>query len=197
MKIGIFGGSFNPPHKAHLEMGTKLVLNHILDRVIYVPTGSYYPKAELARDDQRFEMLKLLTRNYPFLEVSSFELQGNLIYTYQTLNYFKQKYHNDEIYFILGSDLLKEIMSWKNSSYILEHFKILVTLRNEDSIEDLKQLALSNHKNIMYTNIQLDSLSSTEIRKNLKQHNLEFLEKNMDHSVLEYIKKNHLYEEEK
>ena len=193
MKIGIYGGSFNPPHKMHLKMATSLIENGYLDKVIFVPTGTKYPKIELASNLDRFQMLELMLEKHPDLDVSDYELKQDLVYTYQTLDYFQKKYPNDEIYFILGSDLLKGFMNWKHYSYILNHFKILVTLRNYDTKEELEELTLPNKNNLLYTNIELEPLSSTEVRENVRQGNLEFLEETLDDSVLKYIQKRKLY----
>ena len=133
MKIGIFGGSFNPPHTMHKSISLDLINNKYIDKIIYVPTGNKYNKKNLIDSTHRYNMLKLLTNNNPNLEVSNYELQTNLTYTYQTLNYFKDKYKNDEIYFICGSDNLKQIEIWKNYKYILSNFKILVITRNNDN----------------------------------------------------------------
>ncbi|MDE5587038.1 MAG: nicotinic acid mononucleotide adenylyltransferase, partial [Bacilli bacterium] len=84
MKIGIFGGSFNPPHRMHLEIGEKMISHGYVDQVIYVPTGKKYPKSELLEDEIRYQMVCLMTEDNPHLEVSDYELQNHLIYTYQT-----------------------------------------------------------------------------------------------------------------
>lgn len=196
MKIGIYGGSFNPPHKMHLKMATTLIETGYLDKVIFVPTGNKYPKPGLASNWDRLKMVELMVEKYPNIEVSDYELKQELIYTYQTLDYFKQKYPRDEIYFILGSDLLKEFTTWKNYSYILETFKILVTLRNHDTKQELEKLSLSNQGNLLYTDIMLEDLSSTEIREKVKQNDLEFLEKKLDKKVLNYIQNKNLYKGE-
>lgn len=196
MKIGIYGGSFNPPHKMHLQMGIKLIENHFLDKVIYVPTGTKYPKPGLASNSDRYEMVKRMIGDYPNLEVSDYELKQELVYTYQTLTYFKEKYPNDEIYFILGSDLLKQITTWRNYTHILENFKILVTLRDEDTKEELSKLKIPNKENIIYTNLLLEPISSTKIREAIITRNDKFLKENLDKRVEEYITENNLYGKE-
>lgn len=60
MKIGIFGGCFNPPHKMHIEIASKLIKQGMLDKVVFVPTGNNYAKAELVDIEQRVAMLNLL-----------------------------------------------------------------------------------------------------------------------------------------
>ena len=196
MKIGIYGGSFNPPHKMHLHMAVKLTERNFLDKVIYVPTGTKYPKPGLASNLDRYEMVKRMIEGYSHLEVSDYELKQELVYTYQTLTHFQEEYPNDEIYFILGSDLLKEITTWKNYTYILENFKILVTLRNQDTKEELEQLDIPYRENIIYTNLILEPISSTKIREAIHQGNWQFLGENVSESVITYIKENQLYQEE-
>ena len=91
MKIGIFGGSFNPPHKMHKEIAIELIKKHYVDKVIFVPTGSKYKyKNNLLSDKVRLEMLKLMC-NDNNLEVSNYELKDDVVYTYETLNHFKNK----------------------------------------------------------------------------------------------------------
>lgn len=197
MRIGIYGGSFNPPHNMHLKMATELIHQNLVDKVIFVPTGSKYPKFGLASDMDRFEMIKLMIDGNPNLEVSDYELKESQIYTYKTLDYFKNYYPNCEIYFILGSDLLKDFKTWRNYEYILANFKILVTLRDTDKKEDLEKIELPNRENIVYTNIKLSSLSSTEIREKVEKDDIAFLKQNLDSEVLSYIRKNNLYREDK
>ena len=63
MRIGIFGGSFNPPHKMHESIPEQLIEKGIIDKVIFVPTSNFYPKAGLISDEARFEMLCLMTKD--------------------------------------------------------------------------------------------------------------------------------------
>ena len=192
MKIGIFGGSFNPPHKMHKSIAKKLIKNKYLDKVIYVPTGNKYNKKDLIDFKHRYNMLKILVDNNSNLKVSNYEQKNKLIYTYETINYFKDKYKNDEIYFICGSDNLKQIENWKKYNYILNNFKILVIKRNNDNIK--KILTNINTSNIIIANIELNNISSTNIRNilttNYKKAELNTL---IEEKILEYIEKNKLY----
>ena len=144
MKIGIFGGSFNPPHNMHKNIALDLIKNKYLDKVIYVPTGNKYNKKGLANQNDRYNMLKLMIEGYDNLDVSNYEF-SKLTFTYETLNHFKNIYKNDEIYFICGSDNLKEITTWKNYDYILDNFKLIVIRRNNDDINEI--LSKINSKN--------------------------------------------------
>ena len=189
MKIGIFGGSFNPPHNMHKNIALNLIKNKYLDKVIYVPTGNKYKKEGLINQSDRYNMVKLMIEGYDNLDVSNYEF-NKLTYTFETLDYFKNSYKNDDIYFICGSDNLKEITTWKNYDYILKNYKIIVIRRNNDDIDKITNNLLIYSKNIIYiTNIE-NSVSSTLVRKNLSKNNNAYLLQNMDAKVIEYIKNN-------
>ncbi len=189
MKIGIFGGSFNPPHKIHQKIANYLVKNNYLDKVIFVPTGSNYEKPYLASEQDRYNMLKLMIGNVSYLDISTYEF-GKLTHTYQTLDYFKEHYKDDEIYFICGSDNLKEIKTWKRYQYILSNYKLLVIRRNGESITDILSELKSYQDNIIVIDDIKSSLSSTSIRKRFKDDKKLVKDGNIDSKVFEYIKNN-------
>lgn len=184
MRIGIFGGSFNPPHNEHRNIALNLIENNYVDKVIYVPTGNNYKKKTLINESHRYEMIKLMIKGYNNLELSDYELNSELVYTYQTLKHFKDIYKEDDIYFICGADNLKEITTWKNYNEILNNYKILVIGRNNINLNSIKEMSL----NIIDTNISVSNLSSTYIRNNIQNSN-----KYLDKEVYEYIKNNKLY----
>lgn len=189
MKIGIFGGSFNPPHNMHKNIALNLIKNKYLDRVIYVPTGNKYNKRGLVNQNDRYNMVRLMIEGYNNLDVSNYEF-NKLTYTYETLDYFRNIYQNDDIYFICGSDNLKEITSWKRYDYILKNYKIIVIKRNNDDMDKIINKLLIYSKNIIYVNDIENSVSSTLVRENLNRNNNEYLIQNMDTKVIKYIKNN-------
>lgn len=184
MKIGIFGGCFNPPHIMHKKIALSLIENHYLDKVIYVPTGNCYQKDNLVDAEDRYRMLLLMVKGNPNIIVSNYEIKNRLTYTYQTLDYFHGLYPEDEIYFICGSDNLDDIMTWKNYQYILDNYKLLTIKRNCNEIH-------SNFSNVVIAEVSTDNLSSTIIRKQIKNKGIE---KYLDSEVLDYIKVKKLYE---
>lgn len=120
MRIGIFGGSFNPPHKMHYNIGKELIRMGYIDKVIYVPTGSkYIYKDNLVDDSDRYNMLSIMIEDDERFIVSDFELRNRNVYTYETLDYFQKTYPNDEIYFILGTDNLSYIDQWEKGEELL------------------------------------------------------------------------------
>ena len=192
MKIGIFGGSFNPPHKMHKKIALELIKKHYVDKVIFVPTGNKYKyKNNLLSDNIRLEMLKLMCIENEKLEVSDYELKEQVVYTYETLDYFKNKYKDDEIYFICGTDNLSYIDKWKKGEYILSNNKILVIKRNTDDINTLLNKYKDYKDNIIVTDIKENEISSTKIREMI--YNNKRAEVYLDKKVYLYIKENNLY----
>lgn len=193
MRIGVFGGSFNPPHKMHLNIGVQLVNKQYVDNVIYVPTGSKYKyKNNLLPDKNRLEMLEILTKNYEYLDVNDYELKDEVVYTCETLAYFKEVYPNDDIYFVCGADNLSYIDKWKNGEEILKNYKILVMKRKGEDIDELLEKFKIYKNNIVVADIEQQDISSTDIRERLK--NKEEVLEELDKEVYEYIRKNKLYE---
>lgn len=190
MRIGIFGGCFNPPHNMHKKIALELIEKNYLDKIIYVPTGDEYKKNDLIDAANRYEMLCLMTKDSSNLLVSDYEVKNKKSYTYQTLSYFKKKYNNDEIYFICGNDNLLNFNTWNNYQYILKCYKILVIRR----IDDLADEMIRNNKNVIKTDISISNLSSTEIRKLIKEKEYNKLSTKLDFNVIEYIKNRKLYE---
>ena len=193
MRIGIFGGSFNPPHKMHLRMAKELLNDDLLDKIIYVPTGSkYIYKNNLVSDQDRYNMLKIMIKNDERLEVSDFELQTRNIYTYETLEYFKGIYLDDEIYFILGTDNLAYVDKWKYGIELLENNNFIVIRRSTDDIEKILKKYIKYRKNIVVSEVSESNISSTLIRDKIKnkENVLDFI----DEDVYNYILENKLYE---
>lgn len=193
MKIGILGGSFNPPHNMHLNMGLELINKQYVDKVIYVPTGSKYKyKNNLLPDKDRLEMLQILVNKNDKLDVSDYELKSEVVYTYQTLKHFKDENPNAEIYFICGTDNLSYMDKWMNGEEILSNYKILVIKRKGEDIEDLLEKFKEYKENIIVADVEQRDISSTEIREKIqrKENVLDVLDKD----VYEYIKNNKLYE---
>ena len=193
IKIGVFGGSFNPSHKMHLNIGLELVNKQYVDKVIYVPTGSKYKyKNNLLPDKNRLEMLEILTKTQEYLDVNDYELKDEVVYTCETLAYFKELYPNDEIYFICGADNLSYIDKCKNGEDILNNYKIIAMKRKGEDIEELLKKFVAYQNNIIVADVEQQDISSTDIREKLK--NNENVLDVLDKDVYEYIRKNKLYE---
>lgn len=194
MRIGIFGGSFNPPHKVHENIATYLLDHDYVDKIIFVPTGSKYKyKHNLISDKDRYNMINIIAKKRVEFAVSDYDLKDYPVYTYQTLRHFSALYPDDEIYFICGSDNLSYIDSWENALEILTNYKILVIKREGDDIDKILEKLTSYRENIIITGMVETKLSSTMIRDKVFLN----LENALDKDVYLYIVDNELYGYEK
>lgn len=192
MRIGIFGGCFNPPHKMHYDIANNLIINGYLDKVIFVPTEDAYNKKDLASHKNRVEMLTLMSSNENIL-VSDICKEGNYKYTYEVLDLYGYEYPDAELYFICGTDNLDWFDQWKRYEYILKKYKLLVIKRNDDNIEAIINKYIKYRDNIKIANMKQSSISSTMIRKYIKEEKLDELKGLVNENVLDYIIKKGLY----
>lgn len=193
MKIGIFGGSFNPPHKMHLNIVEELLNKKILDKVIIVPTGLHYSyKNNLASNEHRYNMLKLMTKHNDKIEISNFEFKDEEIHSFDTLEYYKNIYKNDTIYFVCGLDNISYVDKWYKGEYLLNNYKFLVITRDTNNLDEILLKYEKYKDNIIITNIKSNTISSSYIRDELKEKNYD-LNDYLDQKVIDYIKENNLY----
>lgn len=191
MGIGVYAGSFNPIHNVHLSIANKLINDGIVDKVIFVPAGDGYDKKGLALGKHRLNMIARAIDGNSNLEVSDIEIANNKLYSYQTLDYFKGKYFDSEICFIMGSDNLQTFHTWKRYKYILENYKLIVFLRNGQNKEEFDRYL--NCKNIVFVEYNV-SLSASEIREDIKKNKYDEVKRKVHDKVFDYIKEFNLYE---
>lgn len=198
MKIGIFGGSFNPIHNGHINFARKILLRADLDKIIYVPAFiSPLKNTVLAEKTDRLKMLELALTNESKFEISDFELKNEgTSYTYYTVEHFKRLYPKDELYLIIGSDQLLNFDKWFRFEDILKSVSLLSCSRmNGVSQKELcgfskQKLKLSDNK-IFIADFEPYEVSSSEIRTMIKNgKNIEGL---VPKSVSDYIKERGLY----
>ena len=196
--IAVFGGSFNPPINSHVSLAKQIVEKcEIIEKIIFVPVSTKYQKSKLVSDEHRYNMLKLICENEDKLEVSDIELiQDKQLYTIQTLDLLKEQYGQEyDIWFVMGTDNLKQIKNWYNTERLLKEYKILVLERENDRLEylirDNKFLEENKESLIKIEGIDKIFLSSTMIREKIK--NGESVEEFINKDVLEYIRENKLY----
>lgn len=195
-KIGFFGGSFNPLTIAHINLSKKIVKDCNLDRLIFVPIGDFYEKAELIDFKHRYNMIKLVCDENKKLEILDIENDKSIkLYAIDTFEIIRKSYINDDIYFIMGTDNLEKIKDWKDYNDLVTKYKYIILERKENAFLDIintnidiKQhsenfLVVSDYK---YNNIS-SSLVRDKIRENKDVSNL--IPKEID----EYIKENNLY----
>jgi nicotinate-nucleotide adenylyltransferase len=195
MKIGVLGGSFNPPHNDHLGIALELLKKRIVDKVIFIP-NIYNPLGKQSIDkEHRLKMIKLMIKDKSNLEVSDIEIKKDTQnYTYQTLDELKFLYNNDNIMLIIGSDNLNIIYKWMKYDYILEKYKVIVIKRDNDDLKkmiDNDKIIRYKHNIISFISSRKLNISSTMIRNLLI--NKKDVSKLIDKDVYKYIADNNLY----
>ena len=114
MKIAIFGGSFDPPHIEHVRLAQSAVKSLKLDTLFIMPahTPPHKKGKALSSDEDRLAMCRLAFKKCPKAEVSDYEIsRGGTSYTYLTCRYFKEAYPDAELFFLVGTDMLRDFPS--------------------------------------------------------------------------------------
>lgn len=189
MKIGIYVGSFNPPHKGHIKIVNHLLDKNYLDKIIIIPTGNYWDKNNLVNINDRINMLKFYENEKIIID----DKNNNIEYTYQLLNNLSKEYKNDELNLIIGADNIINFDKWKNYKEVLEYNLVIL---NRDNINILKYLEKLNKKDkyIIIDDLPNIDISSTMIRNKINENNYVNLSMYLDKVVYDYIKKNKIYE---
>ena len=132
MKTGILGGTFNPIHIGHLILAEEAREKLGLDRIIFVP--AYLPphkdNADIAPASARLTMVGLAIKGNKYFSVSNAEIKRDgRSFTIDTIKEFKKIYPQDELYFIIGSDLLTYLAEWKDLDEIIKLVKFITVTR--------------------------------------------------------------------
>lgn len=187
-RIGIFGGTFNPVHIGHLIFAETARQKLMLDKVIFVPAKipPHKDDGEIIAAEKRYRMVKLAVTGNPCFSVSAVEIRRTgKSYSIDTLRYFRGKYgKNSRLFFLVGSDFLPEMNTWKEINRLLKMADFFVAKRPGCPVGRLpggiRRLAM-NEVNI----------SSTKIRHLIaKEKSIRYL---VPEPVREYIEKYNLY----
>lgn len=199
MKIGIYGGSFDPIHNGHIYVAESAIKQCHLDKLLMMPSFNSPNKTGWQMTDSihRIQMCKLATRHNPLIEVDEYEANRKEVsYTYLTMQAYKEKYNSDELFYILGADSIDYFDHWVHPEIIAECATIIVIPRVGFSKEHLTQ-KIDEIKQCFPAQIQLldideFTVSSTKIKEALRIDAVQ-CPKDLNPSVFEYIKDNHLY----
>ncbi|MBD1429149.1 MULTISPECIES: nicotinate (nicotinamide) nucleotide adenylyltransferase [Sphingobacterium] len=188
-KIGLFFGSFNPIHVGHLIIANYMANFTELDEVWFVvsPQNPFKEKKSLGNMYDRLEMVNLAIEGAEKLRASDIEFKlPQPSYTIDTLVHLEEKYPNRDFVLIMGEDNLAGFAKWKNADIILRDYRIIVYPRPGYDGGDLK-----DHSSVTMTDTPVMELSSTFVRKAIKEgKNIKFF---IPDKVLEFIDKKGLY----
>ncbi len=199
MRIGIFGGTFDPPHAGHKKYADEVRNKLSLNNLIVIPTAAppHKQKKTSTTAEDRLNMLGLLFEKDSGVLVSDMEItRGGRSYTFETVTLLREQYPDDELIFILGSDMLLSFHTWKNPDVILEKVKICAVTRDGEISEKMLGEYAEKHfpgkkERFIICDFEPIEVSSTEIREKVK--NGLSVEGLVDAQVMEYIKEKELY----
>ena len=195
IRLGIYGGTFNPPHIGHIQAAKAFVDNMKLDRLLVIPTYSPPHKEYTSRVtcDDRLQMCRIAFSKIDKADVSDIEIaRGGTSYTYLTL----QDLQNDdtELYFLCGTDMILSMDRWKNPDIIFKLANICFIRRENDE----QNTQMINHKCLEYKekfnakiypiNAEIIDISSSAIRNGEAD-----AEKYLTDDIAEYISRKGLY----
>jgi nicotinate-nucleotide adenylyltransferase len=189
MKIGIFGGTFDPVHRGHLQLAQNARTQFSLDKVIFVPAYQSPHKQEClsrAPAEDRYEMVRLALDGEPFLELSDYELKRKGVsYTFDTLKEFEKKYPGASLFLILGKDALDGIDTWGHAAELKKKIRFLVAKRGEG------EARAPEGCRVEWIPMPLCPISASGIRDAI-QHGRD-VEDHVSPKVLQYIRSHALY----
>ena len=191
MKIGIFGGSFDPIHIGHAIIAQHVIGCGAVDRLWFMVSPVNPLKVDKERnvaDTDRLRMVEMVSRPMEGVETSAFEFtMPKPSYTIDTLNALQAKFPDDEFYLVIGGDNWEVFGKWRNSEEILAKYHILVYPRLGHEVvipEDLRD-------RVQLVDAPIIELSSTQIRERLRRG--DSVRYYVPDEVYHYINRNHLY----
>lgn len=167
MRIGLFGGSFNPIHNGHVELGRAMLSVAQLHEVWYMvsPQNPLKTQSDLAPEKVRLHLTKTALEEEPRLKACDYEFHlPRPSYTWNTLQHLKQDYPQDEFVLIIGGDNWEHFDKWAHHKDILREYEIAVYPRSGEEVRQPPK----NAKKVQVYELPLFPVSSTEIRRMIK-----------------------------
>jgi nicotinate-nucleotide adenylyltransferase len=195
--IGILGGTFNPPHVAHLVCASEARWQLALDEVLLVPAGvpPHKPMTEDPGIEHRLAMCRLAARGHEeWLRVSELEAQGGgPSYTVDTLRQIHASQPGDDLTFIVGGDMAWSLPAWREPDAILELASVAVAERAGARREEVRErlAGLRGAETVSYIDVPRMDISSAALRQRVRSGQpITYL---VPDPVSNYIKERRLY----
>lgn len=146
MRIGLFGGTFNPVHRCHLDAAAQTQRRLRLDRILFIPSGDppHKSNSSLAPARHRFEMVRIAIKDIPGFEVSDVEVRRpSKSYSIETVHELQKAFGPEaELFFIVGLDAFVELHTWKHAPELLRACHFVVLGRPGSSFVALQKMSL-------------------------------------------------------
>ena len=197
-RIGIYGGTFNPPHIGHMQAARQAAALLCLDKLLLIPDRiaphKILPECS-ASAEQRLQMLKIAASGIPEATVSDLELKREgTSYTYLTILELKEQYPDAQLFFIMGSDMFLSFHTWRNPQIIMENASLAVLCRGDKNekqgIEEQKAALEAQDAKVVLIPNEITAISSTDLRRMLV---FECADPYLPEGVGKYIRENALY----
>jgi nicotinate-nucleotide adenylyltransferase len=200
-KLGILGGSFNPIHNGHIELGIKAKEQFDLNKIIVMPNNkpAYKDDGQLIGNRDRVNMINMAIQNLGDFEFSDLELtRGGITYTSDTLEFLSARYPEVRWYFIMGGDSVDSFLEWNRPEVITRLASLIVTTRGDiDKTKVMVDINKIKEKypwsDIAFEIIDGMDISSSDIRKRVAKG--QSISGMVPTQVEEYIKSTGLYSE--
>ena len=183
-KLGFFGGSFNPPTYAHINVAKMSIEKFNLDAVYLIDENYRYKMLELICDD------KIMVEN---IELG----RKQTLNTLQAFELIEQKYKSTENYYIMGADNFEKLPTWKNAKELIENFKYIIFERNGSDSKSLlgtQEILKQNKNNFEFLDEKkYSNVSSGIIRELIQNGDYKECEKYTKPEIVQYIEENNLY----
>lgn len=171
IKLGLFGGSFDPIHNGHLLLANWTKEKLRLERIIFIPAAipPHKQQMPLTNATHRYRMVQLAIESYPDFEVSDIELQrGGISYTIDTIYYFKKKFKlaRRDLYLIIGADSLIDFKNWRSPDKIIANCQLVVLQRPD---VDLTKAETVYRQHAIILSSPLIFISATAIRQRIRE----------------------------
>lgn len=175
MRVGIFGGTFDPVHLGHMIIAEQVMEEMRLEKVVFVP-GGIPPHKEAssvrASAEDRFEMVRTAVEGNEAFEVDRIETDaGRAMYTVETVPLLKEKHPGNEWFFITGADEVSNLLTWKEPDRLLEEVVMVAATRPGSDLARLDHLeaGLRNFDRIFPVECSRVDISATGIRRRILQ----------------------------
>jgi len=191
-KIGIYGGTFDPPHFGHLNLAIEMMERHHLDEIWWIPVYNhpFQDKSTTSTISHRLEMVRLATEDIPAFKVLDIEAERiGPSYTIDTVRHLKEEFPEHQFFLLLGDDALAHFHLWKEPEEVVRLASPLIATRKDVVVvlPDTLSPALQKAMEKGITPIPLLQISSTAIRQRLKDG--LYCGHLVPDRALEYIKK--------
>src|SRR5574344_1388195 len=197
-KIGFYGGCFNPPTNAHINLANKAIKKYGLSKLFFVPVGNKYVKDNLVLVKNRKEMLEIAISDYPKMDILDIEInQEKNLKANEVFNMIKSKFNTSKNFFIMGADNFDKIDVWEKSDDLVQNYNYIILERKGFDVKNniKKSIVLKKYKrNFKILKNKKEDISSSIVRKMIEQGDYKKLEKYLKLSVINYIKEKNLYQ---